>query len=448
MMTTPICDFVKEYAEKNAVRLHMPGHKGQAFLGPEAYDITEFDGADTLYSAGGIIKESEANAASLFGTGLTKYSVEGSSLSIRAMLYLALLFAKKSGRKPLVAAGRNAHKTLVTAAALLDFDIMWLYDASSSVLSCKITAESFEVALNKCSELPCALYITSPDYLGNITDISALSAVCKRHGILLLVDNAHGAYLNFLSDSRHPIALGADMVCDSAHKTLPVLTGGGYLHISKTAPEICRNMAEQAMAMFASTSPSYLILASLDAANRYIADGYRERLSALCTAVSALKESLKTNGYTVTGDEPTKLTLMPKSYGYTGEEIAEVLYSKGIVCEFYDSDHVVMMFTPETPNSSIERLEREICSIQKRKQVHVSPPVITEAKRAMSIREAAILPSEEISVCEAVGRVLAGINVSCPPAVPVAVLGEIIDESAVAAFRYYGIFRIRVVKQN
>lgn len=445
-MTTPICDFVKGYAEKKPVRLHMPGHKGQNFLGSEAYDITEFDGADTLYSANGIIKESEANAASLFGTGLTKYSVEGSSLSIRAMLYLALLFAKKNGRKPLIAAGRNAHKTLVTTAALLDFDIMWLRDGKNSLLSCKITADTLENALNNCSELPCALYVTSPNYLGNITDIAALSEVCKKHGILLLVDNAHGAYLNFLPECSHPIALGADMVCDSAHKTLPVLTGGAYLHISKTAPEICRAMAEQAMSMFASTSPSYLILASLDAANRYIAGGYRERLSALCADVDALKERLMAKGYTISGDEPIKLTLMPKSYGYTGGEIAEILYSKGIVCEFYDSDHVVMMFTPEVPVSDIEKLERELCAIERRKQIDTVPPIITEAKRAMSIREASMLPSEEIPISEAVGRVLAGINVSCPPAIPVAVLGEIIDGSTVAALRYYRIDQVRVIK--
>ena len=123
-MKTPICDFVNEYNKSGKLRLHMPGHKGKDFLGIEGYDITEISGADVLYNADGIIRESEENAARLFGTAKTVYSAEGSSLSIRAMLYLAVIYAKENGRKPIVAAGRNAHRVFMTAAALLDFEIV------------------------------------------------------------------------------------------------------------------------------------------------------------------------------------------------------------------------------------------------------------------------------------------------------------------------------------
>ena len=445
-MDTPICDFVKRYSESKPLRLHMPGHKGHVYLGAEPFDITEFDGADVLYSANGIIKKSEANAASLFGTALTEYSTEGSSLSIRAMLYLALLCAKEKGIAPLIAAGRNAHKTLINTAAMLDFDIMWLHGTDDSVLSCKITAQSFEKALSESKELPCALYITSPDYLGNISDIQGLSKVCKKHRILLLVDNAHGAYLNFLEESRHPMALGADMCCDSAHKTLPVLTGGGYLHISQSAPPLCREMAENAMSLFASTSPSYIILQSLDQANRRLDDGYRERLAKLSKAVTSLKQRLSLLGFTVVGDEPVKLTLMPKLYGYTGIEVSELLYRKGIVCEFYDSDYVVMMFTPDISDDELMRLENALSALPRRTPVSVAPPIITDAVRAMSIREATLSPSVEIPIEGSAGRVLANANVACPPAIPIAVCGEVINDAAIAAFRYYGIGSIRVVK--
>ena len=125
-METPICDFVRAYAESEAIRLHMPGHKGKNLLGLEALDITEIDGADSLYEASGIIQRSEENASRLFGCP-TFYSTEGSSQCIRAMLYLAMLHAKERGKRPLIAAGRNAHKTFLTGAALLDLDVRWLY---------------------------------------------------------------------------------------------------------------------------------------------------------------------------------------------------------------------------------------------------------------------------------------------------------------------------------
>ena len=132
-MNTPIADFVRGYEKKNIARLHMPGHKGNAFLGCEAFDITEVCGADALYEAEGIIAESEANATRLFGTGRTIYSTEGSSQCIKAMLHLALTYKKRSGR-PYVIAARNAHKAFLYAVALLDLDVVWLWpDEISSI---------------------------------------------------------------------------------------------------------------------------------------------------------------------------------------------------------------------------------------------------------------------------------------------------------------------------
>ena len=222
-MNTPICDFVKKYARSDGVRLHMPGHKGASILGFEKYDITEIGGADSLYEADGIIAESEKNASKLFGCP-TFYSTEGSSQCIRAMLHLICAGARKNGRKPVIAAGRNAHKTFISAAALIDFDIIWLTSAEDSYLSCTIDANSIEKLLESSDVRPDAVYVTSPDYLGNMADVEKIAALCHRHGVILAVDNAHGAYLGFLVKS--PIDLGADLFCSSAHKTLPVLTGG------------------------------------------------------------------------------------------------------------------------------------------------------------------------------------------------------------------------------
>lgn len=139
-MDTPIADFVRSYAASGTARFHMPGHKGKGPLGCEALDITEIAGADSLYEAEGIIAKSEENARSLFGTGRTLYSTEGSSQCIRAMLQL-ILQNRKPGAAPVILAARNVHKAFIYAAALLDFRPEWLWPegGSGSLMGCPIS---------------------------------------------------------------------------------------------------------------------------------------------------------------------------------------------------------------------------------------------------------------------------------------------------------------------
>lgn len=444
-MNTPICDFVRAYAQSDALRLHMPGHKGADVLGMERLDITEIAGADVLYNASGIIRESEQNAARLFGSEKTLYSAEGSSLAIRGMLFLTQQYAKASCRRPLIAAGRNAHKAFVTAAALLDMEVDWLYAKQQDFLSCHVTPAALEVYLQQND--PAAVYVTSPDYLGNTLDIAALSAVCHAYDTPLLVDNAHGAYLRFLPQDRHPITLGADMCCDSAHKTLPVLTGGAYLHIAKDAPKLFCEQAETALSLFASTSPSYLILQSLDAANAYLADGYRERLQAFVRTVDTLKAALRERGYALTGDEPLKITLLPKAYGYTGEALAALLEKQGIVCEFADPDHITFMLTPETDEAGGKRLENALLAVRPQPPIDTLPPSAIQPQKALPLHDALFSKAVTMPASQCIGRVLATPTVSCPPAIPIVVCGEVIDEAAVAALAYYGIDTCKVVEE-
>ena len=293
---------------------------------------------------------------------------------------------------------------------------------------------------------PTALYLTSPDYLGNIADILNIGKVCKRNGILLLVDNAHGAYLKFTSPSLHPIDLGADMCADSAHKTLHALTGAGYLHIAKGAPALLLREAKSAMSLFASTSPSYLILESLDMANAYLAAGYQKKLADFTKKLDEMKKNLTAVGYEIVGNEPMKLTIMPKSYGYTGYELAEYLEKKQIVPEFSDPDFLVLMPTPELTEMQLARIEVTLLILKKRAPISTLPPIQRMAERVISPREAVLSPAERISVDEAEGRILADITVGCPPAVPIVVSGERINKEAIEAFRYYGIDFCSVVK--
>lgn len=329
----------------------------------------------------------------------------------------------------------------------MDMEIEWLYpEQQGSLLSCTVTARSVETYLENAAELPLAVYLTSPDYLGNVQDIRGIAEVCHHYGVLLLVDNAHGAYLHFLPESCHPIALGADLCCDSAHKTLPVLTGGAYLHVAHTAPSMFCEHAEEALSVFASTSPSYLILQSLDKVNAYLANGYREQLVAFIAEADALKGELKRAGFMLCGNEPLKLTVAAKACGYTGDELASLLAEKGVICEFFDADYLVMMLTPQIGFEGLKWLKEALVSIPLKSPLLETAPSAPKTERVLSLREAMLSPSEEREVESCVGCVLASAAITCPPAVPIVVCGERITEEVVRCFRYYGIETCRVVK--
>ncbi len=441
-MNTPIRDFVARYAGSGISRLHMPGHKGKGPLGCESMDITEIAGADALYEASGVIAESEENAASLFGTGRTLYATEGSSQCVRAMLYLALTLRRPGRGRPVALAACNAHKAFLFAAALCDFDVEWLYPEAdaASLCACPVTAAGLAAALDALAEPPFCVYVTSPDYLGGVLDIAALAAVCHGHGVPLLVDNAHGAYLRFLPEAAHPMELGADLCCDSAHKTLPVLTGGAYLHISKAADPRFADAAKRALALFGSTSPSYLILQSLDCANAILSADWPERLAACRARLDRLKATLRDRGFDVLDTEPMKLTLATD-----GPWVAALLREQGVECEYADEGHVVLMAAPDNDEADFRRVEQALVAPPPHAPRPYRPP---RPPRRMTIRQALFAPDEVLPVDAAMGRVCAAPTVSCPPAIPIAVSGEEITEEVAAAFRRFGVGEISVTRAD
>ena len=444
-MDTPICDFIKEYCAADMVRLHMPGHKGCIRLGPEYMDITEVMGADALYECSGIIAKSEANATAVFNTQRTCYSTEGSSQCIRAMLYLAL----HGQKQPLVLAARNVHKSFVYACAMMDARVEWLYsDTSSHLCSCNISPLYLRQTLQNMQQKPNAVYITSPDYLGNMSDIASLAGVCREYDVPLLVDNAHGAYLHFLEQSLHPIHLGATMCCDSAHKTLPVLTGGAYLQIAGHAPKHMADQAKQALALFGSTSPSYLIMQSLDLCNRYLAEDFRAELQNCLHNVNRLKHQLQQIGFVLYGDEPLKITIDVRACGMHGADIASALRLAAVECEFYDADSLVMMFSPGNKPADYERILHVFEQGFPSRTMHRQTVTVPAGEYCMSIRDAIFSPHKVVPVEQAVGCICGNPLVSCPPAVPLAMAGEKINAEMVEAMIYYGVENVEVVTNH
>jgi arginine/lysine/ornithine decarboxylase len=309
----------------------MPGHKGKPLPGfPLSeifpYDITEIRGADSLLSAKGIILESEQNAAKLFGTLKTVYSTEGSTLCVKTML--AMVFAEGEGYSGTVIATRKAHRSFSDAAALLRLNVIWAD-----------THREIEKAIQ--NRAVKALYITSPDYFGRFEEIKKLACIAHRAGKVLIVDNAHGSYLKFIDNFAHPVDLGADLVCDSAHKTLPVLTGGAYLHIMN---QLYLESYKPQMKVFASTSPSYLILQSLDYLNLLLSDGrFIKTMNDRAIKLIELKDK-----HGIKTPEPYKIAVKTTA---SAEQLCE---RYNVEPEYVSKDILLFMFSGASSDEDIE----------------------------------------------------------------------------------------------
>ncbi len=272
-------------------------------------------------------------------------------------------------------AARNAHKALLYAAALLDFDIQWLWpapDAAGALCTCPVEPEALASALDELSaegRTPFGVYLTSPDYLGFVQDIAGLSAVCHAHGLPLLVDNAHGAYLHFLKEgSRHPIQLGADLCCDSAHKTLPVLTGGAYLHLGSSVQADEARCAQCAGPLWLHQPLlSHFTVAGRrqrGSGRRLPGEAGRLPLAAgdALPGLDALRPGL---ALPLTGAhrEPLKLTLDAAALGLSGQQLAQALRERGVECEYADPRYVVLMPSAESSAAEFACLQTALHAI-------------------------------------------------------------------------------------
>lgn len=441
-MNTPIYNFIKKYDKNNILRCHMPGHKGRYNVRETEmlcrFDITEISGADSLFEAEGIILESEKNMSRLYNTAATLYSAGGSTLCIQGMLGAM----RDDGRR--IIAVRNVHRAFLNSAALLGLEVEWVMpNYKNGILSGEISLEAIEDKLKSGGKA--CVYVTSPDYTGRMADIGAISEICRRYGALLIVDNAHGAHLHFLPKSLHPIALGADICCDSAHKMLPALTGAAMLHMADRRFEepLRRNMG-----LFGSTSPSYLIMMSLDLCLDYLDNGIRRDIEENLMYADKFRQRFENRLDFVDGD-PFHITTNAAESGFSGNELAELLRGNGVECEYSDDAVIILLMSPMNRAGDYSRLEASLesaLSKASRKPREPQAALKSIPKKAMNIREAVFSPCEEIPVERAEGRICAAVKVPCPPAVPIAVSGEIIDGNCIEIFRSYGIKTVLVCK--
>jgi len=436
-MVEILTEFLDNYTKKQTFRAHMPGHKGRSLLpglNPYyAWDITEIKGADSLFEADGILRQAERQTAEIYRIPETCWSAGGSTLCIQAML------AQMKAERRTVISARTVHRAFLNSCILLDLPVKWVFPAEGSLISGRYQIQDFEKALQEISGEAC-IYVTSPDYAGNLQPIAKLAELCRKYQARLLVDNAHGAHLAFLEQNLHPIALGADYCCDSAHKTLPALTGGAFLHM-KDASQVMQ--MKQHMQMFGSTSPSYLIMQSLEMCTGWLADSGKEQISLCAHRAEHLKQKLSSK-YTFIGRDPLHLTISANG-GFLAEQLRNCPYP--VECEYADKTCIVLLLSPVMTEQDFDYLASALESVS---PVPAECPPLLPApmEQVCTLREAGLASFEILPLEEAENRICAPVQVPCPPAVPIAVSGERLTRQWLEFMAFYGLKQIAVIRNS
>lgn len=444
---TPLKRALDEYIRQDYARLHMPGHKGASIspLGKlMAYDVTEVEGTDSLFEDDGPLKELEEIFTRLYDTKGTVMSAGGSTLCIQAMLRMV---AKKEGR---ILAGRNIHAAAVNAMALLGLEPVWVYPnrKQEERLIGEISPDAIRSVLEKEKQAGtldslCAVYVTSPDYFGVMSDIRSIAQIAHEYGLPLLVDNAHGAHLHFLKEEYHPMKLGADLCCDSLHKTMPALTGAALLHTSDTKyyPQM-----KGAMTVFGSTSPNYLIMLSMDSTAAFLMQDGAERIQQTVTRCEELRQKAREKGFVLPQHcDPMRLTLPLAGTGWDAQNFRKLLRKHKIMEEYLSDSGCVLLFSPFNREEDFKLTEALLDEVLIQNQPFTAFPIVPSEK-VMSLREAFLSPKESVPVEKAEGRIAAQVKITCPPGIPLVMPGERLHKEIIKILKNSGIFVIDVVK--
>lgn len=440
----PLYKALWDYISRDVSSFHTPGHKNSPEIAMPgiSFDLTELPDTDSLFECDGIIRQSEIRAAELFGAEYTAISSGGCTLAIQGML------ASFCSIDDTVIFSRNIHRSAINAAVLLGLKPKWLMHRRDCGVGLpgRIYPHDVRAALTANPDAA-AVYITSPDYYGCMSDVKGIAAVCRNFGVPLLVDNAHGTHL--AAFGKHPIQLGASASACSAHKTLPVITGGAWLNCNdvSAAPRI-----KSAMALFGSTSPSYQTMASLDIARAWMQAEGIEKFRELANTVIDLRKLAIRSGFRLPMGEcdPVRLTLLTSGAGMTGDQAAEYFRSRGVECEHSDRAAVIFILTPFNSLRDIERLRAAIAEFPASAALDASELESIRFDKlpeyALSPREAFTGQKECVDVSAAEGRIAAEAACPCPPGVPVVMPGEIIDSECMKILLNTGINQINVLK--
>lgn len=476
-----------EYAGSDAYPFHMPGHKRReipdgipgGFPDPYGIDITEIDGFDNLHHAEGILKDAMDEAAAIYGTDRSWYLVNGSTCGI-----LSAVFATtENGGKILTA--RNCHKAVYHAICLNRLETEYLYpeEITEFRINGGIRAKDVRKALEK-DAMRCAgnsgdvrgkitkiqaVLITSPTYEGVVSDIRAIADAAHEYGIPLIVDEAHGAHLEYAdqchSFPKSALEYGADIVIQSLHKTLPCFTQTAILHVKGKLVD--QDRISRYLSMFQTSSPSYLFMAGMERCIRYMdGDGrnemirYEKRLERFMERMEGLQvlevldREICGKYRTVAGWDPSKIVVSTmRAEDFHGEELAETLRRKyHLEMEMTAPEYVIAMTSLMDTEEGFERLgtalleidgvlRRRMESGRKEKAASETPEglesKLSHPVRRMLICEAMDADTERTAFQDTVGKVSAEFVYLYPPGIPIIAPGEVFTDAIVEKIMAY-----------
>jgi lysine decarboxylase len=439
----PIIEGLKKYADEGNIRLHMPGHKGNSILLDLAklipeIDVTEIEGTDNLHNPSSIILESEKLSAKTFKGKATFYSVNGTTAGI----YSAIMASTKPGDKILIQ--RNSHKSVYNAAILGRLKPVYIYPnyRDEDKVPTGINPEDIDKFLANDNDIK-AVVITYPSYYGICSNIKGISDVVHKYNKILIVDEAHGSHLVF-SDKLPISALeaGADIVIQSTHKTLPAFTQSSMIHVGTNRVDI--EKLKTMLSVHQTTSPSYILMASLDFARAYMEREGKYKLNSLIDRIkkwtSYLKEikgvkvfnkdNIKDNNFY--DFDITKIMISLTDINITGKKLERILREDyGIQIEMSDNYYGLALTTVLDDEKNIERLVKAVEDITKKQayrgneinelsMINIKPDIKLSLYEAFN-RQSLI---EELENCE--GKISAGFIIPYPPGIPILCPGEVI----------------------
>lgn len=425
-------------AMQGRASFHMPGHKGEAPFGAVdlyALDTTELPVTDDLYCAEHGLAEAQRLYAQCAGAGATLLMHNGSTGGVHVMLQLY------AGEGDTVLLPRNAHLSATNACAMGGLHAVWMPVTQQADGYCYVAEETVLAALDAHPEAK-ALLLTRPDYYGCCMPMARIVEKAHAMGVHVVVDEAHGAHFPWLEGVPSAGEMGVDAWTQSVHKTLPGLTASAVLHLRDAGD------ADKALRILRRTqtsSPSFLLMLSIDDARAWMELHGRERLAAITDAAEALRSRLPALGYADAHaawreagmlTDPTRLVIEAPQGGHA---LADALAERGMDVEMADQRRVVVILTAMSDAQDVARLEAALAEIHPRAVVLPTLPDVTALPhRAMEVRHAVMADVELVPLDHAAGRIAAQSLGLYPPGIPQVCPGEIIPESVVRMLRAAG----------